>query len=409
MAKPAATVCETVHDAVTSSWCIAVQRYRLHAINRSRHEKLTKGPIMKRYVFVSIVALVLLGLRTSLAQAATSSGPALGRWTMAPSMPAPLMSHEAVLLHDGRVLVMGGETVIGVPTSVTQMYDPSTRSWSAAANMHTARIGFTATVLRDGRVLVVGGVGTAMNDLTSVEIFDPWTDWWAPLPALPQSRFSQSASLLPDGRVLVVGGIVNHIIAHSTLIFDPVRDDFISGPPTRLLHAQQGALSLRDGRILIAGGYGGGPETYDPRSNSWRAAGTTPARIRPTMAVLPDGSVLLAGGTDRQGRDLSTASVFHPDTNRWTVTGPLRVPRNSSIGALLTDGRVLVAGGEQVNEHLLRTAELYNPRVRSWTPAAPMHIARSGSTSTVLQDGTLLVCGGSGLMGTLSSCESFIL
>jgi uncharacterized protein YfaQ (DUF2300 family) len=362
---------------------------------------------MKRYVFVSIVTLVLLCVRTPLAQAAPSGPTSSGRWTMAPSMPAPLMSDEAVLLHDGRVLVLGGETVIGVPTSVTQIYDPSTRIWSTAAYMHSARIGCTAIVLRDGRVLVVGGVGTAMNDLTSVETFDPRTDRWTLLPALPQSRFSQSASLLPDGRVLEVGGIVNHMIARSTLIFDPIRDNFVSGPPTRFLHAQQGALSLRDGRILIAGGYGGGPETYDPRSNSWRSAGTTPARIRPAMAVLPDGSVLLAGGTDRQERDLSTASIFHPETNRWTVTEPLRVPRNSSIGGLLADGRVLVAGGEQVNEHLLRTAELYNPRLRSWTPAAPMNIARSGSTSTVLQDGTLLVCGGSGFVGTLSSCESF--
>ncbi len=362
---------------------------------------------MKRQVFVSIIALALLTLRTPLAQAATSSGPAPGTWTMAPSMPAPVTSHEAVLLQDGRVLVMGGETVLGVPTAVTQMFDPSTRIWSAEADMHTARIGFTAIVLRNGRVLVVGGIGTAMNDLESVEIFDPQTDRWTLLPALPQSRFSQSASLLPDGRVLEVGGIVNHIIARSTLIFDPMRDVFVSGPATRFPHAQQGALTLRDGRILIAGGYGGGPETYDPRSNSWRAVGTTPARIRPTMAPLPDGSVLLAGGTDRQGRDLSTVSVFHPDTNRWTVAGQLRAPRNSSIGGLLSDGRVLVAGGEQVNEHLLRTAELYDPRVRAWTPAAPMKFARSGSTSTALQDGTLLVCGGSGYAGTLSSCERF--
>ena len=63
------------------------------------------------------------------------------------------MSQEAVLLHDGRVLVMGGEIVLGVPAAVTQMYDPSTRVWSAEVSMHTARIGFTATVLQDGRVL----------------------------------------------------------------------------------------------------------------------------------------------------------------------------------------------------------------------------------------------------------------
>jgi len=122
---------------------------------------------MKRQVLLSMVALTLLTLRTPLAQAATSSGPASGTWTVAPSMPAPVTSHGAVLLHDGRVLMMGGETVLGVPTAVTQMFDPSTRVWSAEISMYTARIGFSATVLQDGRVLVVGGIDPTMSDLKS--------------------------------------------------------------------------------------------------------------------------------------------------------------------------------------------------------------------------------------------------
>ncbi|HEX6507593.1 MAG TPA: kelch repeat-containing protein, partial [Chloroflexota bacterium] len=105
---------------------------------------------MKRRVFISLLALVLLSLRTPAARAATSRGTASGAWTVAPSMPAPLMSHQAVLLHDGRVLVLGGEFVLGVPTGVALIYDPSVRAWSAVAGMHTARIGFTATVLNDG-------------------------------------------------------------------------------------------------------------------------------------------------------------------------------------------------------------------------------------------------------------------
>src|SRR5206468_2287555 len=102
----------------------------------------------------------------------------------APSMPAPVMSSQAVLLNDGRVLVMGGESVLGVPTAVTQAYDPSTGLWHTVASMHTARIGFTATVLRDGRVLVVGGIGATMNDLASAEVFDPGVERWTMLPAL---------------------------------------------------------------------------------------------------------------------------------------------------------------------------------------------------------------------------------
>ena len=57
--------------------------------------------------------------------------------------------------------------VLGVPTAVTQMFDPSTRVWSAEISMYTARIGFSATVLQDGRVLVVGGIDPTMSDLKS--------------------------------------------------------------------------------------------------------------------------------------------------------------------------------------------------------------------------------------------------
>lgn len=362
---------------------------------------------MKRLVYVSIFSLILTGLHVFQARAAPIATTVSGQWTVAPSMPAPLMSHQAVLLHDGRVLILGGESVLGVPTDIAQMYDPATGIWSIETSMHTARIGFTATVLLDGRVLVVGGIGMNMTDLASAELFDPQTNRWTVLPALPQTRFSQSASMLPDGRVLLVGGIVDHIISRSTFIFDPAHSIFVSGPPTHFAHAQQSALTIGNGEILIAGGYGGDPELFNPLSKTWKTVGSTPLRIHPIMTLLPGGSVLLAGGTSRKNRDLRSVQIFHPASDRWTDTASLQVRRNSESGALLPDGQVLVAGGEQVDHHLLKTAELYDASARVWRHAAPMHVARSGSTSTLLRNGALLVCGGGGFNGALSSCETF--
>jgi hypothetical protein len=86
-------------------------------------------------------------------------------------MPAPVTSHQAVLLQDGRVLVLGGESVPGWPVPWAQLYDPSTRAWSVAESMHAARIAESVTVLNDGRVLVVGGLNHTLKDLDSAEIF----------------------------------------------------------------------------------------------------------------------------------------------------------------------------------------------------------------------------------------------
>src|SRR5579864_7017609 len=107
----------------------------------------------------------------------------------------------------------------------------------------------------------------------------------------------------------------------------------------RTLHTRRRVRSLcPNGRVLVAGGYGGNPEIYDPRSNSWAVTGATSQRIRPLMTTLSDGSVLLAGGTGRGEHDLRTASVFRPADNRWTNTGLLHDSRNSEFGALLPDG-----------------------------------------------------------------------
>jgi hypothetical protein len=52
-----------------------------------------------------------------------------------------------------------------------ELYDPGTGSWTATATMTVARAAHTATLLHDGRVLVAGGEGGG----TSAELYDPGT------------------------------------------------------------------------------------------------------------------------------------------------------------------------------------------------------------------------------------------
>ncbi len=72
---------------------------------------------------------------------------------------------------DGRVLVAGGTTSASIedPTAAAQVYDPETRAWTSAGSMGAARYGATAVLLNDGRVLVIGGetLGTELYDPTA--------------------------------------------------------------------------------------------------------------------------------------------------------------------------------------------------------------------------------------------------
>ena len=81
------------------------------------------------------------------------------------------MSHSATLLHDGRVLAVGGTGTSGNLDS-SEIFDPSTGVWTMAGTLARRRAGHTATLLQDGRVLVVGGDGV------TTEIYNPATGRW---------------------------------------------------------------------------------------------------------------------------------------------------------------------------------------------------------------------------------------
>jgi N-acetylneuraminic acid mutarotase len=107
----------------------------------------------------------------------------------------------AVRLADGRVLVAGG----GWYSTRAELYDPATNSWTRTGNMNVGRIAFTGTLLRDGRVLVVGG-NSLGGVQASAELYDPSTGRWASTGSPRTPRRDHTATLLPNGTVLVAGG-----------------------------------------------------------------------------------------------------------------------------------------------------------------------------------------------------------
>lgn len=86
--------------------------------------------------------------------------------------------------------------------------------------------------------------------------------------------------------------------------------------------------------------------------------------------------------------------------------GGMTEARQSHTATLLPDGTVLVAGGSG-SEGAPITAELYDPGTAFWYPAAGMLEARSLHTATLLREGTVLVAGGSSSAGALASAEVY--
>jgi Galactose oxidase, central domain len=140
------------------------------------------------------------------------------------------------------------------------------------------------------------------------------------------------------------------------------------------------------------------PTPTAPAVPAWRPAGdmTTP-RSFPTATLLPDGTVLVTGGTidgGTDGRVPASAELFDPERTTWTVTGEMSTARWSHTATLLLDGRVLVAGSSLDGIDRLASAELYDPTDGGWIRAGRMHHGRGDHTATLLPDGTVLVVGG---------------
>ncbi len=258
--------------------------------------------------------------------------PATGVFTEIVSLSRVGTGHTATLLRDGRVLLVGGipfsvvdPASVGDPGSA-ELWDPVTGAAGPAGALGEARARHTATLLPDGRVLVIGGEsleGGAYTALGSAELWDPDTGTFSATGSLAEARIGHTATLLPDGRVLVIGGGSSSGWLGPAEIWDPATGAFTRGGSliaARWLHT---ATLLPDGRVLVIGGNGdsGDPvnptqlapaEVWDPVTDAFGPAGSLrQARESHTATALLDGRVLVVGGHGSEGV-LGSAELWAP-------------------------------------------------------------------------------------------------
>jgi hypothetical protein len=80
--------------------------------------------------------------------------------------------------------------------------------------------------------------------------------------------------------------------------------------------------------------------------------------------------------------------------------------REGHTASVLPNGNVLVSGGSSGGV-FVNSAELYDPSTGVWTITANMSSIRYGHTAYVLTNGTVLVTGEQTLSGYLKSAKSY--
>jgi hypothetical protein len=320
--------------------------------------------------------------------------------------------HTATLIRDGRVLVAGGGFFTAA--SSVEVFDPQLGKFFPAGDMTTARTRHAATLLSDGTVLVTGGATPAGGNLATAELYDPATGLWSPTGNMGASRIGHTATPLPNGTVLIVGGFgvqgcpgvccCGNVLASAEL-YDPSTHVFHSTGSLDTARQGHTATPLPDGRVLVTGGtsYISDPiasaEIYDPATGSWSPTpGMRVARTNHAASRLSDGRVLIAGGR-QAGGDLApklvSAEIFDPVTGAFSTTGSMSEGRDLFTATLLRDGTVLVAGGGCCGAGAVASAELYNPSIGMFSRIGDMGTTRRGHTATVLDTNHVLIVGGS--------------
>lgn len=360
-------------------------------------------------LIVSSLALSLASLQVPAAFAQTVTNPAIvGQWQNGPNFPFfPVHMH---LLRTGKIIMWPGDD--GITGNDARQFDPATNAITQLAQPGYDVFCSGHSFLPDGRLFVAGGHISNNVGLPSTTIYDPLTNTWTKQQNMNLGRWYPTPQVLPNGNVLIVSGDVDLSAGNNSLpqVFDvptgtwrslsnaqldlglyptlslaPNGMVFNSGPSvtTRYLdttgtgnwitvgdHVYKGyrdydsMAMYRPGKLLVAGGDDPATNTAEvidlnAANPAWRAvAPMAYARRQLNATMLPDGKVLVTGGTHGPGFSDADPSVadyaaeeWDPATEQWTTLSSATIPRlYHSIAILLPDGRVLTTGGNDYTQ-----------------------------------------------------------
>jgi len=376
---------------------MTAQRY-LHAAaafpNGSSQQALITGGVTSGGVSSSADLYTAQAGATGTIAAVTSGGLSDSRFGHTATYLAPIPASTTI--PNGGVLIVGGEDALGVVLKTTDLFvldgagggtfnpggrAPATKKpkTSSSHELGTARVYHTATTLCDGTVLIAGGIDPTGNYLTSAELYDPNTDGFTNIAGgktggmFTARAFHTAQLLLPSCNVLITGGFNS-----------------------------KGVVSAAE--LYIPGVPSGGKPTL---GKFVAIASMNTAREDHTASLLPDGSVLLAGGKSGTTTVEGSGEIYDPILQTFSPTaGSMVTPRVGHAAVPLNSGFVLLTGGEDDSFTATAGAELYDPPSGPHSTAAMVTAIASSKKAGAgrsVNAGTFTISNSSGAYESISS------
>ena len=322
------------------------------------------------------------GTGTTLASAEIYN-PGNGQWAGTGSMPGERQRHSATLVisdkaaNTYKVLVLGGCNGAKAATApcthaldTSAVYDVAGGGWTAGPTLPEV------TYSARGCTLPCGS-----NN---------------PPPPPTGARYDHTATLLPSGLVLMALGR------------DGLDDNNPpANPPANTW--QPASLAVNSAAIFDPTAGPTGSWTGWVEDDLVNDGATTSARYAHTATLLPSGLVMIAGGFNKggYGNPVPGSDALHPNTNLYDPSEGIFANSASTLpvsgrrdhtATLLPNGKVLVAGGSSSDTNALNSAAVYDPNTDAWTPTGNLNTARFGHSATLMPTGKVLVVGGQGCL-----------
>lgn len=279
--------------------------------------------------------------------------------------------HRTTLLPNGRFLIAGGYRASATVQPLVELLDPATGQATIQVNrLLEARAAHIQVLLDDGTVLIAGGekFDFPFTPLVSTERWDYRIGLSASAAPLNFARSFAEAIKLPDGRVLVTGGQSleegQFIFRDDAEVYDPDLNTWtvVAGNASRGLSGH-GMWELTDGRVLVLGGSRAIPnaEILDLTTGLFGPAGSFPPSVHlfGAAARLADGRPIYVGGVDTK-----SITIFDEQFGFLSTQNSLLTERAFSTATPLPDGRMLIIGGTDFTGRpalLHTTLDLYAP------------------------------------------------
>ncbi|MCX7384410.1 MAG: galactose oxidase early set domain-containing protein [Alphaproteobacteria bacterium] len=281
----------------------------------------------------------------------------------------------SLLQGNGQVLLVGGDLTINgtrnYSNNHTELFNPATNTLTSAAPMQYARWYPSIVSMPSGEKVVLGGRLDPTTPAITPEVFNPTTGWRTLTGASSNAAFSYTSHNWYYPRGFVARGRRVFILAPdgSMWSLDPSGEGTLAefatvAPPSGhdlpiVMYSPGQILAVRENAAAITIGINGTTPVIAATGSlsqhrSWSNA-----------TVLADGKVEVSGGSAVDNTLTGVAyqnETWDPVTGQWTLGAVATKPRlYHSTALLLPDGSVLTAGGGAPGPVVGLNAEIYYP------------------------------------------------